>query len=73
MPAGIVATQPHGFEWIIELAGRAKYKFGLAKKTRIVPNENLTRTKSPNSTPESIAAYALDDEQALLAKASATV
>jgi len=68
MPAHIVATQPPGFEWIIELAGRAKYKFSLAKKSRIVPNQNLARIKIPNSTPEIIAAYVIDDEQALLAK-----
>ena len=69
MPAGIVAAQPHGSEWIIELAGRAKYKFSLANKNRIVPDENLTRIKMISRTPNIIAAYALDDEQALLAKA----
>lgn len=68
MPAKIVGTQPPGYEWLIELAGRAKYKFSLAKKNRIVPNPNLTRIKIPDNTPEIIAAYALDDEQALLAK-----
>jgi hypothetical protein len=68
MPARIVATQPPGCEWLIELAGRAKYKFSLAKKSRIVPNPNLARIKIPDNTPEVIAAYALDDEQALLAK-----
>lgn len=68
MPAKIVATQPSGYEWIIELAGRSKYKFSLAKKNRIIPNESLARIKIPDSTPEIIAAYSLDDEQALLAK-----
>lgn len=68
MPTKIVETQPTGYEWLIELAGRAQYKFSLAKKNRIVPNANLARIKIPDSTPEIIAAYALDDEQALLAK-----
>lgn len=68
MPAKVIATQQSGYEWIIELAGRAQYKFTLVKKNRIVPNEALARIKVPDSTPEIIAAYALDDEQALLAK-----
>jgi hypothetical protein len=68
MPASILKTQPNGFEWIIELAGRAKYRFRLVKKNRIVPNTSLAMTKIPDSTPEIISVYALDDEQALLAK-----
>jgi hypothetical protein len=68
MPKKVIATQPDGYEWIIELAGRAKYRFALAKKNRIVPNPALARIKIPDNTPEVIVAYALDDEQALLAK-----
>jgi hypothetical protein len=68
MPASVIATQPAGYEWIIELAGRAMYKFSLTRKNRIVPNTALARIKIPDNTPEIIAAYALDDEQALLAK-----
>lgn len=68
MPSKILDTQPAGYEWIIELAGRAKYLFRLAKKSRIVPNPSLATIRIPDSTPEIIAAYALDDEQALLAK-----
>lgn len=68
MPAKVLATQPVGLEWIIELVGRAKYRFRLGKENRIVPNANLATTRIPDSTPEIIAAYALDDEQALLAK-----
>lgn len=68
MPASVIATQPDGYEWLIELAGRAQYKFALARKSRIVPNEALARIKIPDNTPEIISAYALDDEQALLAK-----
>ena len=67
MPDKILATQPEGREWIIELAGRARYRFRLAKENRIVPNPNLAVIRIPDSTPEIIAAYALDDEQALLA------
>jgi hypothetical protein len=68
MPASVIKTQTPGSEWIIELAGRAKYRFRLVPKNRIVPNPSLTVTKIPDNTPEIIAAYALDDEQALLAK-----
>jgi hypothetical protein len=68
MPAKILATQVGGREWIIELDGRSKYRFRLAKVNRVVPNPNLSVIKIPDNTPEIIAAYALDDEQALLAK-----
>jgi hypothetical protein len=68
MPPKVLATQPKGLEWIIELVGKAKYQFRLAKVSRIVPNPNLSVIRIPDSTPEIIAAYALDDEQALLAK-----
>lgn len=68
MPDKVLATQTKGREWIIELVGRSKYRFRLAKENRIVPNPNLATIRIPDSTPEIIAAYALDDEQALLAK-----
>lgn len=68
MPHSILATQPKGREWIIELVGRSKYRFRLAKENRIVPNPNLAVIRIPDNTPEIISAYALDDEQALLAK-----
>jgi hypothetical protein len=68
MPASIIKTQPQGYEWLIELAGRALYQFRLRKANRIVPNSSLVTIRIPDSTPEIITAYALDDEQALLAK-----
>jgi len=68
MPARILETQPKGSEWLIEAVGRAKYRFILRKANRIVPNSSLSRIRIPDSTPEIIAEYALDDEQALLAK-----
>jgi hypothetical protein len=66
-PESILATQPEGREWIIEGAGRARYRFRIVKKTRILPREDLARISIPDATPELIRAYALDDEQALLA------
>ncbi len=68
MPDRIIATQPEGQEWTIALDGRSKYKFRLRRVSRIVPNENLAVIHIPDSTPEIISAYALDDEQAILAK-----
>jgi hypothetical protein len=67
MPESILATQPEGMEWIIEGAGRAKYRFLLVPLNRIVPRSDLVTIGIPNSTPEIILTYALDDEQALLA------
>lgn len=67
LPDAIIATQPEGLEWIIEGAGKARYRFKLAKITRIVPGESLVSIGIPDATPELIRAYALDDEQALLA------
>lgn len=68
LPSAIISTASEGLEWIIEGAGRAKYRFRLASANRIVPNPNLVTIKVPNATPEIITAYAQSDEQALLAK-----
>jgi len=68
LPVRVRATQPQGHEWIIDGVGRSQYAFRLAKISRIIPNPNLVTIKIPEATPEIIAAYALADEQALLAK-----
>lgn len=68
LPAEIVRTATGKKEWVIEPAGRAKYRFRLAGPSRIVPRPDLIAIKIPDATPEIIAAYALTDEQALLAK-----
>lgn len=67
LPEVIVATQPKGQEWIIEGAGRSRYRFKLVSATRIRPRTDLAQIRIPDSTPEIIRAYAMDDEQALLA------
>lgn len=67
LPEAILATQPEGREWIIEGAGRSRYRFKLVSINRVTPREDLVRTAIPDATPEIIRAYALDDEQALLA------
>lgn len=68
MPEEVLATQPNGMEWIVEGTGRAQYAFKLVRVNRIVPNASLVKIKIPDATPEIIVAYALSDEQALLAK-----
>jgi len=67
-PRVIALTQPAGMEWIIEGTGRAQYAFKLVKINRIVPDPAYLPIKVPEATPEIIGAYALSDEQALLAK-----
>ena len=68
LPVEIVATATGNNEWMILPAGRAKYRFKLAKLTQILPRQDLVATKIPDATPQIIVAYALTDEQALLAR-----
>jgi hypothetical protein len=68
LPESIRSTAPAGREWIIEGAGRSRYRFKLVPLNRIVPRDELITIKVPDATPEIITAYALGDEQALLAK-----
>lgn len=70
LPADIAKTAPKGKAWIIEGAGRSKYRFRLIAMggAAIVPREDIAATKIPDATPDIISAYALGDEQALLAK-----
>ncbi|MFN4089287.1 MAG: endonuclease [Alphaproteobacteria bacterium] len=66
-PDRIRSTQPEGMKWVIAGAGRSRYRFTLVRATRILPRTDLVTTDIPDATPELIRAYALDDEQALLA------
>ena len=68
LPPSVMKTQPAGMEWIIEGRGRSQYAFRLGPVNRILPNPKLAVIKIPDSTPEIVTAYALSDEQALLAK-----
>jgi hypothetical protein len=68
LPKDITETAAKGKEWIIVAAGRSKYRFKLSRVSRIIPREDLLAIKIPDATPEIITAYALSDEQALLAK-----
>jgi hypothetical protein len=67
-PENIALLAPQGWEWIIRPAGRGKYKFTLTKQAVVTPSPMLAETKILNATPAVIDKYALNDEQALLAK-----
>ncbi len=67
LPVSIAEKAPEGKQWVIVGKGRGKYAFRLFKGI-VRPNLSLPVIKIPDSTPEIIAKYALNDEQALLAK-----
>lgn len=68
LPDSIRDTAPEDKEWLIRLAGAARYRFELAQLVNIDPNPNLAEIKVPDSTSGIVSKYALTDEQALLAK-----
>ncbi len=68
MPEEIAKTAPEGMEWIIAGAGRSQYRMKLSRVNRIVPSPNKYEIKIPDATSQIVAAHALGDEQALLAK-----
>jgi len=68
LPQNIKDTVVEGMQWIIEGAGRSRYSFKQVKLNRILPRDDLITIKIPDSTPAIVTAYALGDEQALLAK-----
>lgn len=68
LPGTISKTAPAGYEWIIAGIGRAKYEFRLVRPLDLTPSKHRLVVKIPDATPELITAYALGDEQALLAK-----
>ena len=68
LPKSVRAKTPKGKEWIIRQAGTSQYCFVATSLSTVTPNKMMTETKVPDSTPGVIAMYALNDEQALLAK-----
>jgi hypothetical protein len=68
LPDSIRKEAPPGKEWVIKPAGPSKYCFVAAPFAKIQPTPNLAETKIPDATPGVIAKYALNDEQALLAR-----
>jgi len=68
LPESISSTAPKDNEWIIRPAGSAKYRFVLVNRSVIVPSPMMAETKILDATPGIITRYALNDEQAALAK-----
>jgi hypothetical protein len=66
----VEAKAPPGTIWVILGAGRGKYRFVALdpQLANITPSVGQELIKIPDSTPELIRRYALDDEQALLAR-----
>lgn len=68
LPESIRSTASQGLEWVVEGAGKARYRFRQVRINRIEPRRELIAAKIPDATPEIVAAYAQTDKQALLAK-----
>lgn len=68
LPAKVRGAAGTGREWLIAGAGRAKYIFRKSPESRIEPQKGRYRIKIPNATPEIVAQFPLDDEQATLAR-----
>lgn len=68
MPEAIAAKAPEGKVWILRSRGTSKYKFVAVIPQPIVPNQQLTAIKIPDSTPGVVVRYSKGDEQALLAR-----
>lgn len=68
LPERIKEKAPQGLEWIIRPSGKALYTFAAVSQPHIQPNPALAETRIPDATPGIISMYALNDEQALLAK-----
>ena len=67
LPVAVRDAAPAGREWIIRPAGKGQYRFVAVSPTALVPTTMMAETKIPDATPEVIAKYSLNDEQALLA------
>jgi hypothetical protein len=68
LPKAIRETAPEGYDWTIKLSGRGRYRFQLAKTSRIRPSPDHYVIKIPDATPELVAKHAPTGEQSLLAK-----
>ena len=68
LPETIRKVAPKGLEWVIRPSGKALYTFVAVSQPHVEPNLSLIETKVPDATPGVISMYALNDEQALLAK-----
>jgi hypothetical protein len=68
LPQKILDCAPKKKEWVILSVGKSQYKFEAVDIQRFKPNPMLSEIKIPDATPAIISMYALNDEQAILAK-----
>jgi hypothetical protein len=68
LPREIRDLAPSGRAWVLLPNGRGKYKFVLAERAFLDADESKEPIKIPDSTPQIVARYAKDDEQAVLAR-----
>jgi hypothetical protein len=67
-PPAIRDLAPAGKRWIIEGAGRAKYRARIIDDVCVSPSSDIQPIKMPDVTPPHIRAYAGSDEQQLLSR-----
>lgn len=68
LPEQVRAAAGEGHTWLIRSVGRGQYQFVRTPDIEIAPNPLIAETRLPDATPGMIAKYAMNDEQALLAK-----
>jgi len=68
LPSFIQEKAPENMNWVLVGRGSAQYAFELRAEARIQPDDMLVVANIPDATPGIVDRYALDDEQALLAK-----
>lgn len=67
-PESITSKAPEGLVWVIKPVGRSLYCFAAVSQSQIEPTGKVNPISIPDATPGLISAWALSDEQALLAK-----
>jgi len=68
LPEEIRALAPHGKSWLLLPNGKSSYRFVLTDRAFLDPDEAKRPIKIPDSTPQIVARYAKQDEQAVLAR-----
>jgi hypothetical protein len=68
LPERIATTCASGTTWYVFGTGTGRYVFRKSDIIEISPNRNQLQIKIPDATPEIITKYAMNDEQAVLAK-----
>lgn len=68
LPDEILNRAPNGRAWVLLPNGKSAYRFVLAERAFLEPDLAKQPIKIPDSTPQIVAHYAKNDEQAVLAR-----